>query len=84
MDALDILHSDRNTNSHALQHCFEPADQGRQYRRVVAARLATQASVVVHASEYISCQLCAVADLLQGCARDARTTAFPSGSQVIV
>lgn len=66
----------------APQHCFEPADQGRQYRRMVAARLATQDSVVAHASEYIGRQLCAVADLLQSCARNAQTTAFPGASRV--
>ena len=70
------------THDMSMQHCFEPVDQGRQYRRVIAARLATQDTVVAHASEYISCQLYAVADLLQACARDAQTAAFSGSSQV--
>lgn len=36
----------------------------------------------MHASEYIGCQLSAVADLLQSCAHDAQSSAFPGGFQV--
>lgn len=66
------------------QHCFEPSDGGSQYRRVVAARLASRDDIVVHASEYAGRRLRDAARLLLDCARDVRLGASPTGPEVML
>jgi len=66
------------------QHCFEPSDGGSQYRRVVAARLASRDDIVVHASEYAGRRLRDAARLLLDCARDVRLGASHTCPEVML